>query len=130
VQTTLDANLQLAMNRALDRGLRRLDKRHSLYRGPIRNLLASGKSIDGFTSDTWSKPIRSGDIVPAVVTAVPASASAPVRVRIAGRDAELLAKGFTWARKPASQILKTGDLIEVEVRTVDKNGAFKDLQLE
>jgi penicillin-binding protein 1A len=130
VQTTLDANLQLAMNRALDRGLRRLDKRHSLYRGPIRNLLATGKTIDGFTSDTWAKPIRSGDIVTAVVTAVPPSGAAPVRLRIAGRDAELSPKGFTWARKPASQLFKTGDLIEVEVRTVDDNGAFKDVQLE
>ncbi len=130
VQTTLDANLQLAMNRALDRGLRRLDKRHSLYRGPIRNLLANGKSIDTFTSDTWSKPIRSGDIVSAVVTAVPTSGSAPVRVRIGDREADLLPKGFTWARKPASQLFKTGDLIEVEVRTVDNAGAFKDLQLE
>jgi penicillin-binding protein 1A len=133
VQTTLDATLQAAVNRALDRGLRRLDKRHSLYRGPIRNVLANGRSIDSFTSDTWTKPIRPGDIVPAVVTAVPASASAPVRVRMAGRDAEILPKGFAWgvsAKKPIGMLLKTGDLIEVEVRTIDANGAFKDLVLE
>jgi penicillin-binding protein 1A len=131
VQTTLDADLQTAMNRALDRGLRRLDKRHSGYRGPVRNVLTNGHSLDSFTSDTWSKPIHSGDIVQALVTSVPASPSAGVRVRIAGRDAELSPKGFAWvARKTASMLFKAGDVIEVEVHTVDNSGAFKDLALE
>jgi penicillin-binding protein 1A len=136
VQTTLDADLQLALNRALDRGLRRLDKRHSPYRGPLRNVLSENRSIESFTSDTWSRPIQAGDIVHAVVTAVPASASASVHVRIAGQDAELAPKGFAWARQNSRKafkigdVLKAGDVVEVEVRTVDKNGAFRDLTLE
>jgi penicillin-binding protein 1A len=131
VQTTLDADLQSAMNRALDRGLRRLDKRHSGYRGPVGNVLANGKSLDAFTSDTWAKPIHSGDIVQALVTAVPTAASASVRLRIAGRDAELSPKGFAWVtKKTASMLFKVGDVIEVEVRTVDNGGGFKDVALE
>jgi penicillin-binding protein 1A len=43
VQTTLDVKLQEAANVALDRGLRRLDKRRSGYRKPAHNVLAEGK---------------------------------------------------------------------------------------
>ena len=130
VQTTLDANLQQAVNRALDRGLRRLDKRHSLYRGPLRNVLASGRTLDSFTTDSWSKPIRAGDIVQALVISVPTTAAGNARLRIASREADLSAKGLTWTRKTASALFKTGDVIEVEVQTVDNTGAFRDLILE
>src|SRR4029077_6967274 len=39
VQTTLDAGLQEAANRAVDKGLRQLDKRHSGFRKPARNIV-------------------------------------------------------------------------------------------
>src|SRR4030095_14116502 len=39
VQTTLDVTLQEAANRALDRGLRQIDKRRSGFRRPKRNIL-------------------------------------------------------------------------------------------
>ncbi len=90
--------------------------------------------------DRWSRPIRPGDIVPAVVTAVPSTRTAAVKVRIAGSDVDLLPKGFAWARGipgalfkakdvPAAKLFKVGDLIDVEVRTVDK-GKLRDLVLE
>ena len=43
VHTSLDAELQEAANRALDRGLRRLDKRRG-FRKPRRNVLDEGRS--------------------------------------------------------------------------------------
>ena len=140
VQTTLDPELQEAANRALDRGLRRLDKLKAIYRGTPRNIVAEKHSIAGFSVDRWSRPIRPGDIVPAVVTAVPSTRTAAVKVRIAGSDVDLLPKGFAWARGipgalfkakdvPAAKLFKVGDLIDVEVRTVDK-GKLRDLVLE
>ncbi len=45
VQTALDVRLQEAANRALDAGLRRVDKRRG-FRKPRRNILAEGKSVD------------------------------------------------------------------------------------
>jgi penicillin-binding protein 1A len=68
--------------------------------------------------------------VPALVTAVPTTATGSIRLRIGERDAELTAKSLAWTRTKPSELLKVGDLIEVEVRTIDKTGALKDLSLE
>ena len=46
VQTALDVSLQEAANRALNDGLRRIDKRHG-FRAPRRNVIADGQTIDG-----------------------------------------------------------------------------------
>jgi len=129
VQTTLDAALQVAANRALDRGLRRLDKRQSRYRGPLRNVIADGQQVASFTTDRWTRPITAGDVVPALVIAVPGTATGNVRVSIAGREADLTAKGLAWTRKTANTLFKEGDLIEVEVGTVTDD-AYKDLVLD
>src|SRR5678816_1009360 len=48
VQTTLDAELQEAAKRAVDRGLRALDKRHSGFRR-VRNIVAEKRSLATFT---------------------------------------------------------------------------------
>ena len=71
VQTTLDAGLQAAANLAIDRGLRRIDKRRSGYRKPERNVVAEGHAVNSFTTARWTQPMLAGDVVPAVVTAVP-----------------------------------------------------------
>jgi penicillin-binding protein 1A len=117
VQTTLDADLQAAANVAMDRGLRRLDKRRSGYRRPARNVLAEGHTLDGFKTDRWSRPMSAGDIVPAVVTAV---ASDGARVRVGGATLNMPPGAFAWTRRAsASDLFKPGDLIEVEVRSVN-----------
>ena len=116
VQTTLDAELQEAANAAMDRGLRRLDKRRTGYRRAARNVVAEGRDIERFTTDRWSSPILAGDIVPAVVTFV---GSAGARVRIAEHDVELPRAAFAWTRRAsAADLFKVGDVIEVEVRTL------------
>src|SRR6185503_18126220 len=70
VQTTLDAELQEAANIAVDKGLRRIDKRRGGFRKPARNVIAEGHQLDSFNVERWSQPILAGDIVPAVVTFV------------------------------------------------------------
>ena len=117
LQTTLDPALQAAANEAVDRGLRRLDKRRSGYRRAARNVVAEGHQLATFTTDRWARAILAGDIVPAVVTFVgPASA----RVRIGEDEIELPAAAFAWTRrKESSALFKVGDLIEVEVRKLE-----------
>ena len=97
VQTTLDAELQQAANAAIDRGLRRIDKRRSGYRRPPRNVVAEGHALERFTTDRWTRPIVDGDIVPAVVMTVPARGTM--------RAARASASGSTrWTcRAPASR---------------------------
>lgn len=137
VQTTLDAELQQAANIAVDRGLRRLDKRRNGFRRPSRNVLAEGHDLARFTTDRWSAPILPGDIVPAVVTFVPSAglpvtaglplrtpaqsgASGTARIRIGPRELELPPGAFAWTRRAsASQLFKIGDLIEVEVKAIE-----------
>ena len=128
VQTTLDVELQESANRALDRGLRRLDKLRAVYRRPTRNIVAEKLVPEQFTIDRWSRPIHAGDIVPALVIAVPAKAG-NVKLKLAGFDMEMPPKAYAWARGTAATLFKAGDLIEVEVRTLDK-GRPKDLVLE
>jgi penicillin-binding protein 1A len=119
VQTTLDVELQEAANAAIDRGLRRLDKRRGGYRKP-RNILQEGATLAAFTSERWSHPILPGDIVPALVTAVPARGGAGgVHVRIASDEIELPRAAFAWTRRAASDLFAVGDLIELEVKTLD-----------
>src|SRR5687767_3382959 len=73
IQTALDVPLQEAANRALNEGLRRIDKRHG-FRVPRRNVVGEGLAIDAFKHPRWDRPMRAGDIVPAVVRSADAAA--------------------------------------------------------
>jgi penicillin-binding protein 1A len=118
VQTTLDVELQDAANAAVDRGLRRLDKRRG-YRRP-RNILKEGATLAAFTSERWTQPILVGDIIPALVTAVPSRGSAAgVHIRIGGDEMELPRSAFAWTRRAPSDLFAVGDVIDVEVQSLD-----------
>ena len=131
VQTSLDADLQRAANDAIDRGLRRVDKRRTGFRRPARNLVREGMTPEQFSPERWSTPARVGDIVPAVVTAMPRPGSAgPVRLRVMGIEADLTPAGYSWTRRTSPDTLLTvGDVVEVQIRALD-GGAPKDLLLE
>jgi penicillin-binding protein 1A len=121
VTTTLDVRLQNAANGAIERGLRRYDKRHG-YRRAKRNVLAEGQTIESFKDDRWARPIAAGDFVPAVVSAIgkPAATGA-ARLRIGPYQAELTREGFAWTRRTtAADLFKPGDLIEVQISKVDE----------
>lgn len=125
VQTTLDADLQEAANTAIDRGLRRLDKRRGTYRRPARNVVAEGQEVDRFMTDRWTRPILAGDIVPAIVTDATAAGA---RVRIGTDVVDLPRAAYSWTRKSsAADLFKVGDLIEVEVGSIEggRPGALK-----
>ncbi len=127
VQTTLDAALQDAANGAVDRGLRRLDKRRAGFRRPRRNVLAEGHTLERFTTDRWTQPILDGDIVPAVVMGLQGG---DARIRIGNQQAVLNRPAFAWTRRTsAAQLFKPGDLIEVQATTVS-GSAIREVVLE
>ena len=118
VRTTLDATLQDIANRALEHGLRQLDKRHG-YRRPKRNVLAEGHALDGVKDERWTRPIAVGDVVPAVVIAAPKTG--PARVRFGRYHADFGKEAFGWTRRlSAADLFKAGDLIEVAVTKLDE----------
>jgi penicillin-binding protein 1A len=147
VYTSLDVDLQLAANQALEDGLRRLDKRRG-FRKPRRNLLAEGRSIDEYQEDRWERPIAAGQVVPAVVVALgtprgrrPSAAAAlpgrkPVppgaaRLRVGHYRAELGREAIGWTgRTSVADLVEPGDLIDVRVLKVDEPSALLTVSLE
>jgi len=131
VTTTIDPALQLIANRALERGLRRLDKRRG-FRRPSRNVLAEGQAAEGFKDERWARPIAVGDVVPAVVLSVgrPGS-SAGAALRIGRYHADLTREGFSWTRRSsAADLIRVGDLVDVEIRKLDDETATAVVGLE
>jgi penicillin-binding protein 1A len=130
VTTTLDVSLQQAANRALEGGLRALDKRRG-YRRAKRNVVAEGKTIDTFKDERWSRPIGVGDIVPALVTAVKPAPANIVQVVLGPYRADLGKDAFaSWPRRPGLDLFKPGDLLEVEVRALDEKAHTAAIALE
>jgi penicillin-binding protein 1A len=119
VRTTLDATLQDAANRAVERGLRQLDKRRG-YRRPKRNVLAEGRTIDNFRDERWTRRMAVGDVVPAVVVAL-GKPAAGARLRIGNLHADLTPQGFAWTRRTTAAALFTaGDIIDVEITAINE----------
>ena len=131
VATTLDVGLQQAANRALLDGLRRLDKRRGFRRSTF-NVVAEGQTIDGFKAERWSRAMAPGDVVPAIVEAVgrPAPAGG-ARLRIGAYHADLTPQGFAWTGSTsAARLVKTGDLIDVQIVQVDDTRGTATVRLE
>ena len=127
VTTTLDATLQEVANRAIEHGLRRLDKRHG-FRRVKRNVVAEGRTVENFRDDRWARPIAAGDIVPAVVVSV---AKPAARLRIGRYHADLAKDGFAWThRASATDLFKPGDVIEVAVTKIDEATGAASVSLE
>ena len=117
VQTALDVRLQEAANRALDDGLRRIDRRRG-FRKPRRNVVAEGQTIEAFRHARWERPMAANDIVPAVVTEAD---EGTIDLRAGSLHLTIDRKGFAWTNKTtARQLVKEGDLVEARLLTVDE----------
>ena len=138
VHTTLDARLQEAANQAVEAGLRAHDKRHG-FRTPARNILDEAEAdddddrtpdvvLEDFTHSRWIFDMGVDDIVPAVVMTVDQEA---MHVRFGQHRARVVPKGLRMlpsgemvgirgiGRKPADQLVRPGDLIEVKITTLE-----------
>jgi penicillin-binding protein 1A len=116
VQTGLDVNLQEAATRALDDGLRRIDRRRG-FRKPKRNVMTEKKTIESFKDPRWERPMAVGDVVPAVVAAAEGAA---IHLRAGTLEVVVDKKGFAWTGKTAAaQLVHPGDLVETRLATID-----------
>ena len=126
VRTSLDGELQRAANGAVDRGLRQIARRRGAWRKPARNVLTEGHTLEGFRHERWTRPMTTGDIVPAIVTAVPGrdDRAASFRVRFGDHTAEVGRTAYQWTRRnhPAD-LVRPGDLIQVGITTLSQAGA-------
>lgn len=137
VYTTLNKNAQVYAQKALQEGLREIDKRKG-WRGPI-----GFKEIKSEQQKVISKPtipITKGEISTGVVLAVTPKESTISTRGITGR---LLLEDALWASNildvktgkiktiknfKLTDILKKGDIIYVKVKSVDKNNITFSLE--
>jgi penicillin-binding protein 1A len=127
VRTKLDLRLQQIANRAVDRGLRRLDKRRG-FRRTAKSVLINGVTLTSYQNERWTRSIAVGDIVPALVVSVgPAAAN----LRIGAINGELGKAGFQWTRRTAiGDVVKVGELVDVEITKLDESGKNATVALE
>jgi penicillin-binding protein 1A len=114
VATTLDAAWQRDAELALDRGLRRIDKRRGRYRRPTENV----RDAKTPRPSPPPGPLRPGDVVRGVVTRV-GDGKVPSLVRVGDRDIELPRSALTWTgRTLAKDLFSVGDIVEVGLTAV------------
>ena len=121
VYTTLDLPLQEQVETALQRGLRRWDRRRG-FRKPTRNLVAEGTDPETYKDPSWSTdPYVKDRLYTAVVMKVDRDG---VSARI-NRDTIVLPNAiFVWTEHPTMQgVLKRGDLIYVRLDEDSKTKA-------
>jgi penicillin-binding protein 1A len=126
LQTSIDINLQRAANRAVDLGLRVIDKRRG-WRRDKPNLVAQNADLNAYRNDRWAQPIGVDDIVPAVVLATTATTA---HLRIGSNTVDLKADGVAWTRRTPAVLFKVGDLIDVKVTKLDDAGKPAAVSLE
>jgi penicillin-binding protein 1A len=113
VYSTLDLGVQQAAETALQRGLRRWDRRRG-FRRPARNLVAEGLDPAAYKDPSWSsEPYVPDKLNTAVVMSVDKTG---ITTRV-GKDSILIPPaGFKWTeRKTMEGVLKRGDIIYIRV---------------
>jgi len=119
VYSTLNAEMQKSANAALQEGLRDFDKRKG-WRGPIENILKNPSiSLETYSHADWRTTLRPGKYVAGLVENVSDSTAT---IRIDKYRAKIGAKEIAWTGvKSPAQILKTGDLAEFLIVSLDEN---------
>ena len=128
VYTTLNIAMQKAANQAVRDGLHSYDRRHG-WRGNQQNILQDNLgTLDKYQNDDWRGALEKGDYVTALVTTVAPSFA---MLKIGPYRAMLTPGDFSWTgRKSASQLLKVGDLVIVNIKEISGNTARVQLEQE
>jgi penicillin-binding protein 1A len=123
VYSTLDLRMQQAAETALQRGLRRWDRRRG-FRKPARNLVTEGIDPGAYKDPSWSSdPYVTDKLYPAVVMTVEKNG---VTARVGKDSMTLPATSFAWTQhKTMDGVLKTGDIIYLRLDEDAKTHARK-----
>lgn len=118
VHSTLDLQVQQIAESALQRGLRRFDKRRG-FRRPTRNLVKEGLDPETYRDPAWSnEPYALDRLYPAIVLDV---TKERLTVRLNKDRLELNPAAYAWTKKKTmSGVLKRGDVVYVLQREDEK----------
>lgn len=129
IYTTINMNYQKYAEEALNRGLRVQDKKYG-WRRDKRNLLAEGKQeLEKVWLESWnSLPPVPGQTEEAIVLEV---SQTEAKVRIKNFIGRMTNKGIEWTRsRYLNQLLKPGDVILVEIKSVEENAGTAVVSLD
>ena len=123
VSSTLDLQIQQIAESALQRGLRRFDKRRG-FRRPTRNIVGEGLDPETYRDPSWSnEPYAIDRLYPAIVLGVDKEL---VTVRVHRDRIELPPAAWAWTKKKTMQgVLKRGDVVYVLLQEDAKTKAQK-----
>ena len=138
VFTTLNMEMQKAAETSFAVGLRELDKRQG-WRGPVRTVdpAALGSSV---VAATAGQGLKAGDYREAVITKVAKdhflAQVGPVAGRLAFEDMAWAKRRLTgpdtmkdaFVNSNLKQVLKPGDVVEVRVKRLDRDGVHVQLE--
>ncbi len=138
VMTTLNLEMQQAAEAAFAAGLREIDKRQG-WRGPVRTVDLSTVPPAAAVGAS-SQPLKAGDYREAVAVK---SGKDFYLIQIGDTQARLMFDDMAWAKRKLTgpdatkdfvvnqnlkQILKSGDVIEVSVKKIEKDIVFAQLE--
>jgi penicillin-binding protein 1A len=121
VYSTLDLRMQEAAETALQRGLRRWDRRRG-FRRPSRNLISEGADPETYKDSSWSSdPYVPDKLYTAVVMSVDRGG---VNARVNRDTIRLPPPVFAWTQHTTMEgVLKRGDMISVRLDEDSKTKA-------
>lgn len=124
IYSTLDLEMQKAADRALDKGVRRLDKKQGWR--PVQAKL-SPEQIKSYRDTEWNSEMYPGKIVKGIAMDV---TDRLATIRINREDVPLLPDGWAWTRrKSAKDLLSPGDLTDFKILEV-KDGKIAAISLD
>lgn len=126
VYTTLNVNMQRAMNRAVRDGLHAYDRRHG-WRGHLPNIFRDHLgTLQNYDDDDWHHSIEKGDYVAGLVISVDNIAAI---VRIGPYRVVVSAPDFAWTgKKTPPQLFQVGDVGVFHIREI--SGATVKVDVE
>jgi penicillin-binding protein 1A len=124
IYSTLIPEMQTSAEKALDKGLRSLDKRHGFRK--ISTILKE-EEIAKFRSPDWTAGFEEGSVVKGVVTEV---SPRKVTVQIGSQSVDLLPEGWAWSgRKDVASIFTRGSVTDFKIKEI-KDGKIQSIVLD
>lgn len=126
VRTTMDRELQAVAERAVENGLRALDKRQGWRPDDVRRV-PEPEVPETWESPDWKIPPQIGEIVDGVVMAADRRSA---EVRVAERRGTLTSEDVSWTGESRPErLLDRGDVVRVRLVAEGEDGRL-DLALE
>jgi penicillin-binding protein 1A len=118
VRTTVDLRLQEIANRAVDRGLRQMDKGQG-WRGPAGQV-PENEDPATWEPESWKKDPVVGEVVEGVVLSADADGAT---VRVGPYTGVLTQKAIGWTKeKKPGALVSAGDIVHVRIGAIDEEG--------